>query len=189
VSKTGVLASGFPITNSTTIGGTVASGLSAPEMPALDYGNNLWVANQNGGSGGSLMNISSGNNGNAPTVTTEPKANGATTNTINGPFGVTVDGGGKVWVANRNLSNGGAAASILEYDSVTNTPVSPSGNLTLTQNGTRMPAPLNLETDPSGVLWITSYDGNSLIELLGPGSPTYTPRSTASGKNTIGIRP
>jgi hypothetical protein len=191
VTKTGGLATGFPVTNATNIGGTVSAGISAPEMPALDFGNNLWVANQNGGTGGSIMRIQASN----AAVTTLGTATGSVTNqTINGPFGVTVDGVGKVWVANRSTGNS-AYAGILEYDSTAlatgtgSTVVSPSGNLQLAQNGVRMPQPLNLEVDPSGVLWITSYDGSSLIELLGPAAPAYTPRSTASGKNKIGTRP
>jgi hypothetical protein len=191
VSKTGSLASGFPVTNASGIGGTLATGLSAPEMPALDYGNYLWVANQNGGTGGSLMRITSSNGA----VTTLGTATGAVPNqTINGPFGVTVDGLGKVWVANRSTGNS-AYAGILEYDSTAlatgtgSVVVSPSGDLQLAQNGVRMTPPLNVEVDPSGVLWITSYDGNTLTELLGPAAPAYTPRSTASGKNSIGTRP
>jgi streptogramin lyase len=51
--------------------------------------------------------------------------------------------------------------------------------------------PLNVATGPSGEIWITDYGNNSIIEVIGLGSPTATPLSVAasSSNELLGYRP
>jgi hypothetical protein len=184
-SPAGTIASGFPITNAaagTFATGSTNSSVSAPEMPAIDSASDMWVANQNGGTGGSILKVT--------------KAGGVTVasggGVVSGPFGVAVDGDGNVWVANRSTKKANNA-SILEYGPGA-TAISPSGNYTLGAgtvgtSGYAFNPPLNLAVDPSGAIWITSYSNGGVTELLGPGAPTYTPMSAASGANRLGSRP
>jgi hypothetical protein len=179
----GTLASGFPITNNGTFStGSTNTSVLAPEMPAIDASSNMWVANQNGGSGGSIIKVSKAG------VVSNVTGGGV----VSGPFGVAIDGVGNVWVANRSTGST-ANVSILEY-SPAGTAISPSRNYTLGSGGAgtggdTLNQPLNLAVDPSGAVWITSYAKGGLMELLGPGSPTYTPLSAASGVNKLGSRP
>jgi streptogramin lyase len=157
-------------------GGSITAALNSPEEPAVDANNNLWVANQNdGGTGGSLIEVSP-----TGTVTT------ATGGTLNNPFATAIDGLGNAWVANRATSTSGAASSILEFSTATAAAISPTTNYTL---GGQVSHPLNMAVDPSGVLWITSYDSNMVVEMLGAAAPTATPLSYASGVGKLGARP
>jgi hypothetical protein len=176
---TGAIAPNFPIhTNGTNYTGTVGTtnaAILAPEMPSIDSAGNLWVANQNGGNNGSVMKVSATGG-----ITT------ATGGVVDGPFGVSVDGAGHVWVANRSTGTANNA-TVLEF-SAAGAAISPSENFGLgfgAAGSSTMPAPLNLAVDQSGVVWITSYDGSAVMELLGPGTPTFNPISTAIGK-TVG---
>lgn len=142
----------------------------APEMPAIDSASNMWVAYQS--------------NSVIAKITKAGVVSNPTGGTLVGPFGVAIDGAGNAWVANR--ANGGGASSLVEYANA-GTAVSPATtNYTL---GGLISHPLNLAVDPSGVLWITSFDSSLVLEMLGTAVPTTTPLSYASGQNKLGVRP
>jgi hypothetical protein len=164
---TGALAAGFPVTTK----------ISAPEMPGIDSLSNLWVANQQGGTfDNTVVKITT-----AGTVTT------ATGGTLTYPFGTAIDGAGNVWVTNRgSIGSSGITSSVVEYNGSTSAAISPASNYTL--QGDLLGA-LNVAVDPSGVLWVTSFDDSMVVEMLGSAAPTTTPLSYAASVNKLGTRP
>ena len=151
--------------------GTSATGFpisvaNNPEFPGIDNANNAYIALQ------------------YANVVDKVSPTGVITNptgaTLSSPFGSAVDGLNNIWIANRG-------GSIVEYNGATQAAISPATtNYTL---GGVLNDSLNIAIDPSGDLWITNYQGNEIVELIGPAAPVPTPLSYAAGAGLLGTRP
>ena len=152
---TGAVATGFPITFTT----------GAPEMPGIDASGNMWVALQQ-------ANV-------IDKVSPAGVVTAVTGGTINTPFGVTVDGAGNVFVAQRG------STSVIEYNN-SGTLISPTTNYSLAG---QISKPLNVVTDQSGNIWLTSYDSSQIVQWVGAATPLTNPLAAASGLNKVGATP
>jgi streptogramin lyase len=157
------------------------NGVDNPEGVAIDSNHYAWFANQHTGQA----------SGSLERVTGTGLENTFGGGTQDNPYGVAIDGLDHVWMTNRCLvacatsGTTGPFSSILEFDNYGNV-ISPTTNYTL---GGQISHPYNIAVDPSGVIWLTSYDSSMVGEVLGPGAPTVTPLSTASGSSGLGARP
>jgi hypothetical protein len=88
-----------------------------------------------------------------------------------------VDGLGSVWAVNAST------------DSLSR--LSDSGTLLSGSTGYTpgLDNPNSLAFDGSGNVWITDFNDNRLIEVVGAAAPVVTPLVTAAKNNTIALRP
>lgn len=172
----------------TTTSGYTGAGMTYPLRLAVDQGNNVWVANFGASAvtapGTSISKIA--NDGTAISSTS-----GFTGGGLYAPFGIAVDGGNHVWVANA------AAYSVSEFDNDGNALSPYYGFLgtPATTDTAAMYFPEALAIDQAGNVWVANYGVNSssgttatvqatVTELVGAATPTLTPiaAATAAGK-------
>jgi len=130
---------------------------------ALDTGGNVWVSDFNSGTG-SVSKIS---NSATPSIIIGPVRVGGITTTSQ-PSGIQVDPANHVWV--NNLSG-----SLTELDGNGN-PISPPGGFTA--GGLISSPDIGIAIGRNGNVWIANTaNGNaSIVQLIGAGKPTQTPK-------------
>jgi hypothetical protein len=177
------------VNSSTTFGFNGTGGSSQNFNFSLDSGNNGWFGNH--GQSNVYKTTSSG------TVTAMGKSTvqNQTNNNIAGLYQPTwsaIDGSGNVFLQNDNSTN----SSISE---ISNAGVALSCPTCLTQNatpyygyqpgnvgqlGSKLSGaeyPGGIAVDPSGNLWVANYSLNSVLEIIGVGTPLVTPLSSEKG--------
>jgi hypothetical protein len=160
---TGIPETNFPIKYSSN------TSIDRTEAPAIDQSGNFWAAAR---LANKLVEVT-------PTGTVSTY----TSNTLNTPFGVAIDGGNNLFIS-QNVASGTAIA---EFSINNTTNISPATNgYTL---GNQLKTPLNLAMDQSGNLWITTNTNNTVVQWIGAGAPVYNPLSLASKNNGISTRP
>jgi len=165
VNASGTPVTGFPIKYASN------NAVDRPEMPAIDQAGNLWAAAR---LSNTLLEVTP-----SGTVTTY------TGPALNGPFGVAIDGANNLFVA---AATGSSPSSIAEFSINNTTTLSPTtSNYTLSG---QLATPLNMSMDQSGNLWITTNTtGNTIVEWIGAGAPSYNPLSLASKNNALSTQP
>jgi hypothetical protein len=170
--------SGFPVNSSSPPIGLCGSGWYAPEQPAIDALGNGWIPVYGfSGAGTGVFEI-----------------NPAGTNcnyfpTGNGPYGAAVDGVSNVWITNQtdgtltglNYTNGVSLTSTATITGPNFQPQNAGVNL--------LNDPMNLAVDISGDVFITNFNGNSIVEMIGLTTPVYGPLGVAAGAGKIGATP
>jgi hypothetical protein len=106
-----------------------------------------------------------------------------TNNTLAAPFGVSIDGGNNIFIADRDAGNGTYVAEASNAGAA----ISPA-TAGYTLSG-QLKGPLNIAMDQSGNAWIAAYEGNMIVEWIGAGLPVYNPLSLASQKNAVAKEP
>ena len=96
---------------------------------------------------------------------------------LNNPTAVSIDGLGRVWVANSNnsvsvFSNGGAA-------------LSPATGYT----GGAMSGPSGIRVDQTGSIWITNSANSTVTRIFGAAAPSVNPLVIGVTSGTTGTRP
>lgn len=199
----------------TTIG---YGGLSLPQQPVLDAGNNLWVPNGNTFNGAYDVSQFVGSS-----LTDETGGSGWTNVGLNLPNGLAIDHAGNAWISNSNGSlmtvldnvghdatgqNGYVVANSSQLrevavDGVGNIWVADAGNnvvFELNSAGTVISTPngykadnvnfvAGMAIDSSGNLWLTSFSAGELIQFVGLAAPVSTPLVTQALGNAFGTRP
>jgi hypothetical protein len=172
---------GFPITTSTA--GTLLCpvvGVVNPEQVAIDNAGNGWIPLYGAsGAGTKIMEI------------TPSQTLGNTCyywNTGHGPYGAAVDGSNNVWITNRT------DGTLTELSAATGFPISPPANYKpVNQVGSTTTAelsdPMNVTVDISGDVIVSNNAGNSIVELIGAGTPTYAPLGVAAAVGKLGGKP
>jgi hypothetical protein len=188
---------GFPVAGPTVTG---AAHQPQPEAPSVDSANNVWVPIQTTYSAIGSTTPTPGLYKVSPTGTTTAYYSGTGTSTATKiytganfyqSFGSAIDGNGNVWITNRyNPSLGGTfgaagSSTLIELNSA-GTALSPSTNYTY---GGILNDPLNLAIDPCGDIWVTNYNGNEFVEILGAAAPVTTPLSAAAAAGSLGEKP
>jgi len=190
----------WPITPST----TGCSGLTDPEALAITQNGDALVPDFHNGTG-TLNAATSSLYFILTTAGSCTQVSGATQEAgLNSPFGVTVDGNDYAYITNRGNGGTGNSISVLNMQSspyLTFKSVSPAtgyvpqyvvnGSLTAELNG-----PLNIASSPDGSVWVTNYNGNLAVQLIGLAYPTTTPLASAAQTiannftvGTVGLRP
>jgi hypothetical protein len=110
-----------------------------------------------------------------------------------GPYGAATDGASNIWVTNRtagtitglNYLTGAKLSStnLQPVNQFSTTPASAAYNL--------LNDPMNIAVDISGDVFVTNFNGNSIVELIGLTTPLYGPLGVAAGGGTskIGTTP
>ena len=173
---------GSPYTSS---GGYTGGGLEGPTHLALDHAGNVWVSNFGGFSGnnGSLSEFT--NSGTAVTGS-NGITGGGVSGTYGGPYGIAIDGDGKVWTSNLGPNQNSNTGSISAYNPSAGSFISPVNGF---QPGLNKPN--GIAIDASGNVWVVN-NGNfpgTLTELVGAAAPVVVPIVTAVKNNTLGTRP
>jgi streptogramin lyase len=137
----------------------------APEQCSMDRSGNLWTGTY---TGNTLIKVS-------PTGTVTSYTPGA----LNQPFGLAIDGDNNIYSGQR----GGASVVKLTSAGVA---ISPAANYTLAG---QLSQPLNMQADAAGTVWMTSYEGNMIVEWVGAGAPTISPLGYAASLNALATRP
>jgi secreted PhoX family phosphatase len=133
-------------------------------MIAVDAAQTEWIPNDNSNS------VSHVNSAGAALSSTAYTGGGLAT-----PFGVAIDGAGRVWV-----TNNGPNGSVSELDT-TGAPLSPSTGFASTSLST----PDGIAVDGSGNVWVTNQNNGVVTEFVGAATPVVTPLAAAS----LGTRP
>jgi len=167
-------------------------GLNGPIVPAIDHSGNVWVANYGSlaaaPSQGGVSEFDSSGNAISPSG---GYVGGGVHGTYGGPYGIAIDGDGKVWVANYGPAEASNKGSVSAFDS--------SGNALSPSNGYQpgLSKADSLAIDGSGNVWVVDNGGSSitqnfggaLTELVGSAAPVVTPIVVAVKNNTLGTRP
>jgi sugar lactone lactonase YvrE len=174
----GQLGTGSPSPN--VVLSSAGSSLSSPFALAFGPSGDLWVSNQNN----TVVEYTAGqltaSGSPTPAVTITSSAG-----SINDPRALAFDPSGDLWVA-----NSWPAMTVVEY---TAAQLAQGGALTPAVTITSpaqnsLDSPMGLAFGPSGDLWVSNYDNNSLVEYTlgqlaqgGPVTPAVTISSTAAG--------
>jgi hypothetical protein len=194
---TGANNTGFPVTNAT----TGCTSMVDPEQMAVTRQSEALVPDYNNGAG--AINAASSSLYYITLATGAcAQVSGATLNAgLLSPFGAAVDGNSHAFITNRANNNGTTISELnVQNDGATNvSAVSPAAGYapqyyvgsTLTNE---LNGPLNIATGPEGSTWITNYNGDLIVQIVGLASPTTTPLSQAAVPSTytvggVGNRP
>jgi hypothetical protein len=177
------------VNSSTTFGFNGTGGSSQNFNFALDSGNDGWFGNH--GQSNVYKTTPSG----TTTAMGKSTVQNQTNNNIAGIYQPTwsaVDGSGNVYLQNDNgsnssiseISNAGVALSCPTCLSQNSTPYygyQPGnvGTLGAKLNGAEYPG--GIAMDPSGDLWVANYSLNTVLEIIGIGTPVVTPLSSEKG--------
>ena len=141
------------------VGGNSTSPFEA-EAEAFDAAGDLWVANGNS----TIVEYpksslaQSGNPAPAVVLTSDGS------NSISSPSGLVFDASGDLWAT--NSGNGPGAGSVVEFTrSELAASASPTPAVTISSNGTNINGPYGLTFDSSGNLWVSNYNGNTVVEF------------------------
>jgi hypothetical protein len=194
---------GFPVTNAS----TGCTSMLDPEQIATNRNGDIMVPDYHNGTGGTTSAFYYINNPGSPGSAGTSTGPGYCTQFpestfhagMNYPFGAAVDGNDQLFLTNRggntismfnagNTLTGNADAATYAMSPATGYEPQYLVGSTLTP---MLSNPLNVATGPSGEIWITDYGNNSIIEVIGLGSPTATPLSVAasSSNELLGYRP
>lgn len=172
--------SGAPYTSS---GGYTGGGLEGPTHLALDHSGNVWVANF-GGFSGNNGSLSEFTNSGGPITGSNGITGGGVSGTYGGPYGIAIDGDGKVWTSNLGPGQNSNTGSISAYNPSTSSFISPANGF---QPGLNKPN--GIAVDASGNVWVVNDGDATLTELVGAAAPVVVPIVTGVTNNTLGTRP
>jgi sugar lactone lactonase YvrE len=173
----------------TTATATTQSGMSSPVGVTTDASGNLFVTDRTNHRVLIFYNAASkGNGANADRVlgqaTFVTSAIGTTASAFNFPWGVSVDGGGRLWVGdtanNRvlrfdgaaTIGNGGAASGVLGQADFVSSAVLPVGANALN-------SPFYLAAAPDGTLWVGDFSHERYL-----GQPDFVTEGAAAASAT-----
>jgi hypothetical protein len=115
------------------------------------------------------------------------------------PYGAAVDGANNIWITNTLGGTstlgyyGGGQGSLAELSATTGANLSSTNYQPVNQvsgAGTYLlGVPQSLAVDISGDIYVTNYNGNSIVEFIGLATPLYGPLGVAAGANKIGTTP
>jgi hypothetical protein len=192
-SATGALAEFDATTGTTgtavsTSAGYTGGGMAYPLRLAVDQGHNVWVANFGASASSSPGTTISELNSSGGVVTGSPFSGGG----VDAPFGIAVDGGNNIWVADA------AAYGVSEFSNAGNA-ISPGyGFIGTVESPTTaaMVFPEALAIDEAGNVWVANYGytgspavAASITELVGAATPTLTPIEAATILGTPAAKP
>ena len=166
------------------INGT-GGGLQAPIFTALDHSGNVWMSNFEGmPSSGFNGSISEFNNSGTAVSGTNGITGGGVSGNFGGPYGIAVDGDGKVWTANLGPAEASNVGSVSAYNPSTTSFLSPANGFQAGLN-----KPNGIAIDASGNVWVAINGDGHVTELVGAAAPVVVPLVTAVKNNTVGTRP
>jgi len=169
----------------TTTGPYTGGGLQAPIGNALDHSGNVWMSNFEGmPSSGFNGSISEFDNKGDAVSGVDGITGGGVSGTYGGPYGIAVDGDGKVWTANLGPAQANRTGSISAYNPATGSFLSPGNGF---QPG--LDKPNGIAIDASGNVWVANNGSATVTELLGAAAPAVVPLVTGVKNNTLGTRP
>lgn len=128
----------------------------------------------------SLTEVSAGT-GSSATETDYEGLDGISTSSTDNLWGLAIDGLGNIWFANSTGNgliefNPFVGTSTTASGSGTGTAVSESGGFTPNQTsggtGNLLASPQSVAVDSAGAIWVSNYDGTSVVQILGRGAPT-----------------
>ena len=175
--------------------GITGGGMAYPLRAAVDQGSNVWVANFGSSAvtapGTTISELTYNAAGAATPVTSAFSGGG-----LDAPFGIAVDGGNHIWVADA------AAYGVSEFDDNGNALSPFYGFIGTIESPTTaaMYFPEALAIDESGNVWVANYGVNNssgstatvqatITELVGAGTPTLTPIAAATAAGTPAAKP
>ncbi|WP_243402117.1 NHL repeat-containing protein [Leptospira haakeii] len=149
-------------------------------LMAMDLTGGIWVVAGTTSTGNKVLHFAAGMNSSSTyDIMLGTGASSTTINTLNNPYGVTVGGDGKVWVAdywnNRVLGFFPPLTSSMDANVVIG-----ANDFTTAGGGaasdTRFTTPTGLAVDPSGNLWVADFGNNRVLRF----SPPFTNGMAAS---------
>ena len=155
-----------------------------PKQVAIDAAGNGWTAMSFYSTSypASLTEVASGT---GTTQTIYNGLNGLSTTATDLTWGIAIDGAGNIWYANESLNgvsqfNPSIGTSTTKSGTAAGTPLSESGGFTPglytptggSATGNLLASPYSIAVDAAGALWVTNYNGTSVVQILGPAAPT-----------------
>jgi hypothetical protein len=118
--------------------------------------------------------------GTSTTQTNYDGLNGLSTTVTDNTWGVAIDGRGNVWFANETQNGVSEFAPFIGTSTTTSTSTGPG--TALSESGGFTPgagsstnllsSPYSVAIDAAGALWVSNYNGTSVVQVLGPAAPT-----------------